>query len=854
LNVGSLRTEEGLGRNRSLPAMKTLLEGLPLKSSLTPDQHSRAVLGGLVWHLAATYLYPEEPFESVPQSLPADLNLLVDAAHDFARFSGEGGRLLAAHVPLAELADSVLPEHLGELYQSLRRPVARAVSAAALSGAVKISGADALAVTQFFTDDYMVRWLTATALGNIPSSEACEDLVVIDPAVGGGAFLISAHRHILSMAGPFVDRRALSESLLADRLRGYDLDPFLAQLATFALWLESMRETGVVPAPPACIRAGGHSVGGSLDRATLDQLLADRGGRRLAFLTNPPFLARRLMGSELKTYLEFHFPLAGNDLCAAFLQAITDVMAEGDVLAAVYQSTIRHLQSLEGIRRYIGDRQRIVTTVDVGSKAFREISGEKVRASLSIMVRKAGTGAPSSWPEPTVDLSRMPREMKIQVLEDINNGAAIPASALSQENEFRLRVGGCAQSLSTVARPMQGSSTGDNKQFVRYSWEVHRDDPDWRQTSKGGGYSRWAGLRRYVVLWGEEGGSLRRLPGSALRNPKAAASAQIVWSDTGTLGLAARIQPEEDIFIASGPGILVEDASKWSLAAVLNSRIATAWIRFDNPKLTITPSAIGGVPLPAGADKDPMLEKLARLCHGRKLEVERHFPDTVDWEPSSLAVDSEISLEANTEDFILKLLKAEREKLKFEYEIEQRLGDLFGGRSPLRRITDVVAGRLAWELPKKQLEPTVLCDHLRSVPIHLRSASRSHRGSGSDGLLEYLSLTLGIHPDSLMPLFQQNQQVRAVLHRFSPFLVHHEILRFTGFTSERSWDTNRVAISDLNDYLMTRFRGVSGQHLNLAHKKLWQDNSSSSFHSRLFRGHPVLRKESRSIVLKRNER
>jgi hypothetical protein len=40
---------------------------------------------------------------------------------------------------------------------------------------------------------------------------------------------------------------------------------------------------------------------------------------------------------------------------------------------------------------------------------------------------------------------------------------------------------------------MQGTSTGNNNEFVKFAWEVN-GSPDWKLVSKGGGFSKWAGL------------------------------------------------------------------------------------------------------------------------------------------------------------------------------------------------------------------------------------------------------------------------------------------------------------------------------------------------------------------------
>jgi hypothetical protein len=53
---------------------------------------------------------------------------------------------------------------------------------------------------------------------------------------------------------------------------------------------------------------------------------------------------------------------------------------------------------------------------------------------------------------------------------------------------------------------MQGTSTGNNTEFVKFAWEVN-GSPDWKLVSKGGGFSKWVGLNYYKVHWGENAGN-----------------------------------------------------------------------------------------------------------------------------------------------------------------------------------------------------------------------------------------------------------------------------------------------------------------------------------------------------------
>jgi len=132
----------------------------------------------------------------------------------------------------------------------------------------KIEGYDICAVTQLFTEPYMVQFLLQNTLGawwlrlhpesplreewryyregvqhdfsSWPESPA--ELKILDPCCGSGHFLVAAFHMLLAM------RRELGEEtedairgILEDNLHGLEIDPRCIQIATFSLALEAWK-------------------------------------------------------------------------------------------------------------------------------------------------------------------------------------------------------------------------------------------------------------------------------------------------------------------------------------------------------------------------------------------------------------------------------------------------------------------------------------------------------------------------------------------------------------------------------------------------------------------------------------
>lgn len=160
----------------------------------------------------------------------------------------------------------------------------------------KIGGADLSAVTQLFTENYMVRFLLENSLGawwaaRHPSSPLIESwgylrrlddgtpaagkfdewpkmtagVTVLDPCCGSGHFLVA-------MFGMLWRMRAEEENLhpaeaqdavLRDNLHGLELDPRCTQIATFSVAIEAWKQGGFRELPAPQIACSGVPTRGS---------------------------------------------------------------------------------------------------------------------------------------------------------------------------------------------------------------------------------------------------------------------------------------------------------------------------------------------------------------------------------------------------------------------------------------------------------------------------------------------------------------------------------------------------------------------------------------------------------------
>ena len=796
--------------------------GLAISHDVRPRDHAALVF------LAAVAFSGAQQFEA---AFPSEFKAVqrLTRGHPALR---ERMEEFLVHVPEVDA-----PNFLGQLYQGLRRPLRRAsTQAAASAGTYKDE--HFLPVTQLLTDTYLARWLTVRALDGVDLANA----VVMDPAVGGGIFLIESFRHVIDKSAPG-NRREVARDLLEHRLRGYDLDPDMVAIARVSLWLAAS-QVDPACAPPAKIFKGGDPVAGSLDPRTSRRLLARERSDRLVILMNPPFLGRRWTTPSLRNYLRKHIPSSGNDMCAAFMVSFARSLQTGDRLGVVHQSSVVHLSSLKPARVELLSKVHVIDGVDLGSGAFKEVTGDKTRVSLTVFESGAQRGP---WPAARLNLSDESYGEKQRLLERDNNGERLRRR--SAPSLLNLAMRKAPRSYSDFARAMQGTSTGNNSLHVKYFWEVAADETDWKEASKGGGYCRWWGLRRYMVRWGHDGSALNGSPGAVVRNAARAESASLVWSDTGMFGVNARLAVPGSVFIAAGPGIAVHVGDARSHLGYLNSRFVTAMLRELNPKLTLAPGTVGKIPFPEEALADYELSMAVSSAIRLKQQQESRRPDCLDWSGPPRPTPCEFRDLIERE--LLSDLTVELQRLEVEAAIDDRVFELMGVSKNVRgQAVKVTNGnpviRASLETPNLELldrrYAALIADSLRVVG--------SRTSPRSEGPLESLSLATGLEPRQMIEHLRPLAGMQRTLARYESAILHELALDALGYTADRSWSQRRISLVDLIEQL--RSAGVP-EVLPFCGRAVsaWLTERLVPIHEKAFRGRPVLQVVGRAVILSR---
>ncbi|KAE8561750.1 Eco57I restriction-modification methylase domain-containing protein [Paenibacillus polymyxa] len=773
------------------------------------------------------------------------------------------------------LIDGSYDNILAWAYQYLKYDKEKEVYGSSLKEGKKIGGDSIAPATQFFTEDYMVRYLVNQALSGVfeNKKDLC-DIRIIDPACGGGNFLIYALDVLYQRFSPYTDSKlSLLKIIVENVLSGYDIDSDLSEIAAISLYLKAISYTApefLEIAPSIYTTSLYLDEVGSLRRNStqngivrnvsngsiysIQEILKDHFFD--VIITNPPFMGKRNMGRELLNFLKDAYPLSKGDLCIAFILRCIELTNTTGIIGIVNQTSWMYLSSYTEIRKQLLEEGKIREVVDLGSNSFYDINGEKTTVALTVLSNKERDSVIKF-----MNLKMLSLEEKEEALlhGKVNNDVIfnLPASQILKNEGYVFQYSVSAslssmlrnmQSYKEFATPMQGTSTGDNKLFIDYAWN-RINDPDWVLVSKGGGYSKWSGLNHYKVKWGKDAEYIKLHPGSAVRNLKHMNETELVYSDTGTLGLSVRVLKEDQVFIASGPGIRIQLGSKFAHLAYLNSRTASYFLKLLSPKFTIAAGYIGQLPVTTDLILSKQLEKLGQDCLKIKESyLSRKLSNQEYVEPNFRGIKS-------LEDYVMTSIKNdlhdELQRLEKECAIEMHVQEYLGlSKEDILQIEETV-GAPSYKIKtnkKLQWSPIETDKNIsRLLNESCQYVSRGKKRYGVEGVLEDLAQTLLIHPEKVYShIIEQLPHLHEVKQKYIDDLLHKILLMVFNLRGHNFEYHGEISVNEA-------ILGVESKVPFLDKRELesWLMNRFEDIHIKVFYGSPIVKllKTSNSAVL-----
>lgn len=727
-----------------------------------------------------------------------------------------------------EKTDNDVDDMISWSYQFLKKDLEKAAFKKIGRDNAKIEDFDLLFTTQFFTDKYMVKYLVNESL-SVFDKTSIQKVVVIDSASGGGNFLNYSFECLYKRykeATPNWSSQKIVDTILSSSIVGYDLDSNLSKIASLSLFVKACGYAIPSKSTPIKIFGGvandklgflnpqvtSNSIGRTTFKAQLEKLNKEK--KIKVFVTNPPFMGKRDMDISLKDYLLTNYPESKGDLCVSFIQRTIQLMGDKDVLGVVSQNNWMYLSSLKDFRKIFLAKQTLKECIDLGSNAFEDINGEKTNVALCV-IGNSEIKTTRFYHLKFKNIAEKKRlvthkNISAELTFELNQNQFLKNSHLEFNYQLEHRFDNIQRFrlYSAFANPMQGTSTGNNKEFVKFAWEVN-GSPDWKLVSKGGGFSKWAGLNYYKVHWGENAEIIKANKGSALRNIDKIPSTQLVYSDTGTLGLNVRVLKENQVFIASGPGIQVLKGDKYAHLAFLNSKIATFLLKLINPKFTISAGYISRIPVaPNILDSKSIAEKSKKCLDLKEKYLQKKLPN---FEFQHFNYSTIKNLDSFIDGLIIEDIESDYQRLFLESQIELEIRNQYNFNPKELQEVKSVVGESPFFNKKKTLKVnSAQIDLLLSGSIDLNclSTSRAINGFsvGSESVFEDLSYKLDVNPKPLYDFIKKNvSQFKSTKAKYFNDLLHKIILNELGVKQISIYKFEVFDLSNLDESIRSKY-------------------------------------------------
>ncbi len=209
-----------------------------------------------------------------------------------------------------------------------------------------------------------------------------QQIRIVDPACGSGAFLIAAFDYLAAEYQRVNDKLAdltgsrdffdLDKEILNNNLYGVDINPESIEITKLSLWLKTARKGKPLESLDNNLRHGNSIVA---DRAWDDQAfdwqqnfpdVFAEGGFDVV-LGNPPYVRQERI-SPIKPWLEKHYAVYHGvaDLYTYFFELGIKLLKPDGVLGYISSSTFFKTGSGENLRAFLRDQTCLTTLVDFG--------------------------------------------------------------------------------------------------------------------------------------------------------------------------------------------------------------------------------------------------------------------------------------------------------------------------------------------------------------------------------------------------------------------------------------------------------------------------------------------------------
>lgn len=343
-----------------------------------------------------------------------------------------------------------------------------------------------------------------------------------------------------------------------------------------------------------------------------------------AICMNPPYMGSKHMDDILKGYVTQNYNMSKADLFSVFMEVAVDRLASKAKYGMINMQNWMFISIFEELRTSIIDNYQVDSLLQLGTRLFDELQGEKVK-SASFVITK-------SLPQSSGTYVRLVRGRDCSIKEkmfldreyiykNINQirFKQIPANRFcfwfsdKSLSVFQL------PSLNSIAEPREGMTTASNSVYLRFWHEVNvkkiglglsrmqaiSSQLKWFPYAKGGESRLWYGNQDFVVNWENDGYEIQHnfdLNTGRLRSHNY--NLDYIFKEcisASRMNNSQRYYPKGFLCDSTGTPTYCSE-NIMNVLAVANSKVSRYILDIFNPSLVIQPGDIASLPYVSNID------------------------------------------------------------------------------------------------------------------------------------------------------------------------------------------------------------------------------------------------------------
>ena len=361
-------------------------------------------------------------------------------------------------------------------------------------------------------------------------------------------------------------------------------------------------------------------------------------------VTNPPYMGSRYMNVNLSSYIKDNY-ITNSDLFSSFIELCKDKVIKNGQLGFITPFVWMYISSYEELRNNIVENNSFTSLIELEYNSFPEacvpvctftfrniridgITGEYIRLQDFTGSENQELRTRDAIVNPNVYYRYSRENNFFEFIPSQRIGYWINEALLNIfKKEKRL--------IDYIDVTGSQNKTSDNDRFLRFIWEVDRNDINkrWSLYTKGGSYRKWYGNLEMVVDWSDRAINYYRTNKTAnLLNEKYWFKKGLTYNGISNRGFSVRYT-ENTIYDMKGPTFHIKDERlEYYILALLNSKLVDNIMFLYNPTLSYQKRDVDNIPVILPNDIN-ILNKISSISE-ENLQISK-----MDWDSYEKSID-----------------------------------------------------------------------------------------------------------------------------------------------------------------------------------------------------------------------